>query len=114
MSLVIKGKITEIQPIESGTSKAGKAWTRGGIVVDTGAQYNPHIAFTMFGEEKANETKNYTPGQEVEVSFNLSSRENNGRWYTSADAWRVNIVEAGATQAPAAPSNEGEPDDLPF
>ena len=38
MSLAVKGRITKILSIESGTSKAGKEWKKQGFVIDTGAQ----------------------------------------------------------------------------
>ena len=54
MSLSIKGRITQILDVESGTSKAGKEWKKQAFVVDTGAQYNPLVCFSLFGEEKIN------------------------------------------------------------
>jgi hypothetical protein len=38
----------------------------------------------------------------VKISFNLSSREYNGRWYTDVRAWR--IEPAGSTGSYAAPA----------
>ena len=50
--LKINGKITEILPVESGVSKAGKDWQKQTFVIDTGDQFNPLVAFSMFGTEK--------------------------------------------------------------
>ena len=67
--------------------------------------------------------------EEVTVSFDIESREYNGRYYTSVSAWKVDKAQAGeqaAYQAPAAqPINNATPvapdfnsdndsDDLPF
>ena len=58
------------------------------------------------------------PGTEIEVSFNLSSREYNGRYYHNIDAWRINkaaaVVSAQADAAPFPAESDVEEDDLPF
>ena len=121
MSLTVKGKIVNILPVESGTSKAGKEWKKQGFVVDTGAQFNPLVCFSLFGDDKINMLRDFGQGQEVEVAFNISSREFNGKWYHNIDAWKI----TGATQGnPATASSEAplptideapsEDDDLPF
>ena len=50
-------------------------------------------------------------GDKVKVSFNLSSREFNGRWYTDVRAWRIEP----AAQTPPPPMEAPMPsvDDLP-
>ncbi|MBL1233219.1 MAG: hypothetical protein CMD31_09350 [Flavobacteriales bacterium] len=123
MALSIKGKLAQILNLESGTSKAGKEWKKQSFVIDTGDQYNPHVCFSLFGEDKLSMLSNFNIGQEIEVSFNLSSREFNGKWYHNLDAWRINAAENAAPQngspvAVATPSIEDMPsdenDDLPF
>ena len=55
----------------------------------------------VWGEDKVKDLEKYQVGDKVRISFNLSSREFNGRWYTDVRAWR--IEPAGAPAAPAAP-----------
>ena len=112
MSLNISGKLVKILDVESGTSKAGKEWKKGGLVIDTGSQYNPEIAFSLFGEDKIKLTNNYKVGDELTVSFNLSSREHNGKYYSSVDAW--SIARVGEKQMAESNSSEDESGDLPF
>src|SRR5690554_5782517 len=123
MSLKVKGTIKQILQVESGTSKAGKAWQKQGFVIDTGAQYNPEVCFSLFGDEKIGLLRNFQEGQDVEVSFNISSREFNGKWYHNIDAWKLTAAENAAPQnttqqAVAAPTIDDMPsdenDDLPF
>lgn len=121
MSLSIKGKITRVLDVETGTSKAGKEWKKQGFVIDSGDQFNPEICFSLFGEDKINMLRNFGVGQEVEVSFNVSSREFNGKWYHNLDAWRLSGATAAAANSAEpqfAPSIEDAPsdeeDDLPF
>lgn len=128
MSLEVTGRISKILTLETGQSKAGKEWKKQGFVVDTGAQYNPEVCFSLFGEEKINMLRNYGAGQEVKVSFNVSSREYNGKYYHNIDAWKIDgvgaVAQGGATPPPgneppvamntADLSANDEDDDLPF
>ena len=122
MSLSVKGTIKQKLDVEQGTSKAGKEWKSQSFVVNTGAQYNPDICFKLFGEEKIQMLDNVNDGDEVEVAFNLSSREWNGRWFTSADAWKIDKVSAGSSSSetvddsdvPVFENKQTEEDDLPF
>ena len=122
MSLTVNGKIVNILNVESGTSKAGKEWKKQSFVIDTGDQYNPNVCFSLFGDDKIAMMANYSVGQDVEVSFNLSSREFNGKWYHNIDAWRINPQAAGAPAGGDVPpptaadmaSDGAETDDLPF
>ena len=119
MSLAITGKLVKVLEVESGTSKAGKEWKKQSFVIDTGAQFNPEVCFSLFGEDKITMLQDINPGEEIEVSFNLSSREYNGRYYHNIDAWRINKAAAAVV---AEPTNESpfpsetaeEEDDLPF
>ena len=111
--LKIKGTIKEILQVEKGTSKAGKDWQKQNFIIDTGAKYNPEICFQIFGEDKLENLKKYNKvGQEVEVSFNVSSREYNGKYFHNLDAWMVK----SASEKTASKKQESEPvdDDLPF
>lgn len=87
--LKIKGQITSKLEVESGTSNAGKEWQKQSFVINTGAQYNPEVCFSLFGEEKIAMLENHQEGTEVEVSFNISSREFNGKYYHNLDAWKI-------------------------
>jgi hypothetical protein len=122
MGLSVEGKLTSILPVESGTSKAGKEWKKQGFVIDTGAQYNPEVCFSLFGDDKIALLSGLKSGQDIKVEFNLSSREYNGKWFHNVDAWKIDAVGAPTaptnTPPPAAsmsPADEAtEEDDLPF
>ncbi len=120
MSLSVKGKISSKLSVESGTSKAGKEWKKQSFLLDTGAQYNPEICFQLFGDEKIAMLEHYNIGDQVEVSFNLSSREWNGRYFHNVDAWRIekigeeNIENEHLEEPPVFDAPASEEDDLPF
>ena len=108
--LKLTGKIIEILPKETGTSKAGKEWEKQTFVIDIGTTYNNQISFGLFGSEKVENFNKYNKvGSDVDVSFNISCREHNSKWYTQLDAWKVFKTEVD-TEAVAV----DEADDLPF
>tara|TARA_R110000803_G_scaffold210568_1_gene282700 strand:+ start:15183 stop:15560 length:378 start_codon:yes stop_codon:yes gene_type:complete len=125
MSLTVKGVVHQITPTEKGNSKAGKEFVKRSIVIDTAAQYNPYISFGAFGDDKCDMLDNFKQGDQVEVSFNLSSREYQSKWYTQADFWKIDKIGSSNKSMegvvdlledalkPADLSNEDN-DDLPF
>ena len=128
-ALKLTGRLIEVMPTITAVSKAGKSYTTGGFVIETDGQYPKQLASTLFGD-KTNMTDGIGLGAILEVSFNLESRQHEGRWYTKASAWRISQVgqaqkndygmdapnpniAAQANQAQQPPSDEPV-DDLPF
>jgi hypothetical protein len=91
----------------------------------------------VWGDDKVRDLDKYQVNDKVKISFNLGSREYNGRWYTDVRVWRIEPAQAaggydyaqsaasysaptGAPMPPAAPmptaDDMSEPDDsdLPF
>lgn len=64
--------------------------------------YARKIAVTFFN--KPTEVAGLKEGVSYNVSFNVESREYNGRWYTDVRAWRVLPAEGAAPQAAPAPA----------
>lgn len=114
--LKIKGKFIKATTTQTGTSKAGKEWSKKSFVIDTGSQYNPEIAFGLFGVDKIALLQGIEQGQEIEVYFNLNSREYKGNYYTSADAWKIDTAADAALHNTADNVIPTEIDDngLPF
>ena len=102
----VSGKIIQVLPEQGGVSKtSGKEWKLQAYVLETQEQFPKKVHFEVFGEDriKANPCQ---LDDIVTVSFDIESREFNGRWYTSIRAWKIQqgVVEsAPAVQAvPAA------------
>ena len=100
----VVGKIIQVLPIQEGVGRNGNPWKLQGYVLETFDQYPRKVHFEVFGEDriKANPCD---IDQVVTVSFDIESREFNGRWYTSIRAWKIqqgDMTQAGATPAPAA------------
>lgn len=96
----IVGKIIQVLPVQEGVSKTGNPWKVQSYVLETQEQYPRKVCFEIFGEERI---KNNLCNIDdlVTVSFDIESREFNGRWYTSIRAWRVQQGDQTAAQ-PAA------------
>lgn len=129
----IKGKIIQALPEVSGTSKAGNPWKKREYVLETHDTYPKKVFFNFFGNSADQYPLNV--GDEVTVSYDIESREYNGRWYTDIRAWKAESANAPAAPAaapadpwaaapapatgsawPTAPADlgNGSNDDLPF
>jgi hypothetical protein len=85
----VSGKIIKVLPEQGGVSKtSGKEWKLQAYVLETQEQYPKKVHFEVFGEDriKANPCQ---LDDVVTVSFDIESREFNGRWYTSIRAWKI-------------------------
>ncbi|MDE7376553.1 MAG: DUF3127 domain-containing protein, partial [Muribaculaceae bacterium] len=93
----ITGKIIIALPEMTGTSKAGNAWKKREYVLETQETYPKKVHFDFFGD-RADQFP-LTVGQEIKLSFDIESREYNGRWYTSIRGWKSEPVNAAAPAA---------------
>ena len=107
----VTGTIKQILKVEQGTSKAGKEWKKLNFILESkDGEYTNTICFDVFGEEKVdNFVKFNNVGDNVTVSFNVSSREYNEKWYTQTSAWMVK-KNTSETETKL----EEAKDDLPF
>lgn len=123
MALSVKGKVEQVLKMESGVSRAGKEWKKQEFILETDEQFPRKVCFTLFGD-KVDMINSVGQGQEVEVSFNIESREYNGRWFTNVNAWKIDRVsqdnnmpepppEFRMDDIPPEPEGDGA-NDLPF
>lgn len=116
----ISGKIIAVLPLQSGTGKSGKEWSKQEYVIKTADQYPKHCCFCVWNDKI--ETFGIAEGQDLDVSINIDAREWQGRWFNEVQAWKVvqrNVQQAAPTAitsaAPAELFNPSEDkDDLPF
>jgi len=124
MALEITGKVINVLAEQTGSGKNG-TWVKQDFVIETNEQYPKKVCFSAWGD-KAAAIKNLAMGTPVKVSFNVESREFNGKWYTDLRIWKIETGSASqsspTTSAPFpgsqdeyAPSSEPEgANDLPF
>ena len=121
MDLEIKGKVSAVLPMASGTSANGE-WKRQTVVIEfEDGSYTRKLAIE--NAKKADEFAKLNVGDEGVFKCNIpTSREFNGRWYTSVTCWSwavggtepvaVESEPVAETATPAATATTG--DDLPF
>lgn len=116
-------KLIQVLPPETGEGKNG-TWKKQSIILETEGKFPKKVCVTVWGD-KLNE-QILQLGNMLDVSFDVESREFNGRWYTDVKAWKVEAVGTAASVAlgmdiaASSPANDelltfSEPvDDLPF
>jgi hypothetical protein len=123
----ITGKIIAVLPEQGGVSKIGNEWKKQEYILETYDQYPKKVCFQLFGNDKIEQAA-IQAGEDLTVYFDIDSREYNGRWFTSINAWKVERATMGTPSAspdgfaPAAVPASSVPDfpppsptdDLPF
>lgn len=89
----IKETVKKVLPMTSFQSKtSGDTFYQRDLILVTDEQYPKEIALTFKGANcKLLDVIN--PGDTVEVTFDISSRESNGRYYTTLNAWKLDIIQ---------------------
>ena len=135
----IQGKVVAVLNPQTYTSqKNGNTYITNQFVIETQGQYPKKVAFKVMGEDKFAQMQ-IAVGGFYNVSFDVESREWQGKWFTECQAWRAVRMDgqqqaaapapaanAGTTtgNAPSAPAPAASPmpettgdtpaDDLPF
>ena len=134
MALELEGTLRQKLGVQQGMSARGQ-WAKQEFVLEfPDGNFTSQACFTAFGQDKVAELDKYQVGDRIKVSFNLRSREYNGRWYNDLQIWRIAPVGADAAapsaQAPSygpvpatdipaptlddMPADSPDADDLPF
>lgn len=132
----LQGKIISVlEPQRFVSQKNGNEYVTTVFVIETQGQYPKKVAFKVMGEDKFKQMGIVMDGI-YNVSFDVESREWQGKWFTECQAWRTQRVDGTqeqtqqattqTTQKPAPepaqnplPENnrgdgEQKADDLPF
>jgi hypothetical protein len=113
----ISGKIIQFLPAQTGQGKNGP-WKKQEFILETGDTYPKKICIAVWGDKI--DLGSFKPGDTVDVSFDVESREYNGRWYTDVKAWKVSgKQQASGNTTYSAPvssinTSSADDDDLPF
>ena len=108
-------KITLIKEVVTGTTKAGKTWSKIEFLAETTEDFNNLYCFEIFAMEGKDNVDNFVKfnkvGQMVDVEFNVKTTEWKGKHFTELSAWKVFKAE----DTTEIPQMEGTTDDdLPF
>lgn len=99
----ITGKLIQKLPVQSGVSSQGNNWSKAEFVIETVEQYPKKVCANLWGD-RARALDQFQLGSLITVSFDLESREYNGRWYTDVKAWRVDPATPAAVAGAPAPA----------
>lgn len=107
-----RGTIAVMSEVQSGTSQSGNTWSRQTIVVDV-VGYNGNYRKVMLqasGNVVA-DLETMMVGDKVEITYQVTAREWNGKWYNNVDLYKIEPTEEKAQQpvAPSAPSAPAYP-----
>jgi Domain of unknown function (DUF3127) len=89
----LTAKLIQLLPLQTGSGKNGQ-WKKQDIIVETDGQYPKKVCVSIWGD-KINESV-LKIGSQLSISFDVESREYNGKWYTDVKAWKV--ASAGAAK----------------
>jgi hypothetical protein len=111
----IKAKLVQLLPLQTGMGKNGQ-WRKQDIIVETTGQYPKKICISIWGD-KINE-KQLLIGNQLDIDFELESREFNGKWYTDIRAWKIvsseDKIVSSLIENSIAEEDLIEENDLPF
>ena len=88
----IIGNLVQVLPLQTGTSKNGE-WKKQDIVLETQGQYPKKVCIAIWGD-RINPAQ-LQVGNQLKISFDIESREFNGRWYTDVKAWKIENAQEG-------------------
>lgn len=106
-----RGTIAIMSEVQSGTSQSGNTWSRQTIVVDV-VGYNGNYRKVMLqasGNVVA-DLETMMVGDKVEITYQVTAREWNGKWYNNVDLYKIESTEEKTQPvAPSAPSAPAYP-----
>ena len=118
-----RGTITFMSDVQSGMSQNGNPWYRQTIVVDVAGFNGSYrkVALQASGN-LVKDLEGAMIGDKVDVSYQVTAREWNGKWYNNVDLVKISYQEQGNAHAPQAeqeqplpPAGVDDPqNDLPF
>jgi hypothetical protein len=98
----ITGKIIQFLQVQSGQGKNG-TWKKQEFILETGDTYPKKVCIAVWGDKI--DMGSFKTGDLVDVSFDVESREYNGRWYTDVKAWKMVSKNGGGGSAPVPGNN---------
>jgi hypothetical protein len=106
-----RGTIAVLGEVQSGTSQQGNPWYRQTIVVDVAGFNGSYrkVALQASGN-LVQDLEGAMIGDKVEISYQVTAREWNGKWFNNVDLYKVEFLEPAMPQmqqpvAPAYPQN---------
>lgn len=107
-NLEIEGTLMKKMGVQSGVSARGE-WAKQEFLLEyQDGRFPASAVFSVWGQDKVNELAAFGVGDLIRVSFKVSSREFNGKYYTDLRAWNISRATA-ADSRPAPAGAKAEP-----
>lgn len=113
----LTAKLVQLLPLQTGTGKNGE-WKKQDIIVETEGQFPKKVCISIWGDKIKTDVLKI--GAQLNISFDVESREYNSRWYTDVKAWKIEPASGEAIDKATDDQvyfDEGEMEDkndLPF
>ena len=107
----MKGKIIQKMEPQGGVSKAGNQWKKQEYVMETLDSFPRKVKFDFFGDRA--DQYPLEVGDVITLSYDIESREFNGRWYTDIRGFKAVKEDPNMAAAPAPYPAPGEPAPAP-
>lgn len=94
------GKVIAILDTQSGQGRNGEGWVKNSFVIQwTENGFQQNLALEVMGADKWEKMRNAVAvGNDVLVKYNVTSREWNGRWFTTASCFYCSSQNRGQQQ----------------
>lgn len=105
----IQGKIISVlKPQRFVSQKNGNEYVTTVFVIETQGQYPKKVAMKVMGEDKFKQM-GIVMGGTYNVSFDVESREWQGKWFTECQAWRAVRMDGQQASTNESPSPAPQP-----
>ena len=92
----VRGTIKATMEVRSGVKKDGGQWSSQTVVLHIDGEYPKDVAIDVSGDNCGK----CSIGDTVAAQCDVSSREWQGKWFTTVRAWKVEITEKGGMDFP--------------
>ena len=100
----LTARLLQLLPLQTGQGKNGP-WKKQDIIVETiGSQYPKKVCISIWGDKV--DASLLREGATLTISFDVESREYNGRWYTDVKAWKVEAGSGSSSSGSSGPMAE--------
>jgi hypothetical protein len=99
----ISGRLIQVLQEQGGEGKNGNKWAKCDFVIETQEKFPKKVCLTAWND-LIGIVKGLPIDSEIKASFDISSREYNGKWYTDVKAWKVEPGSGGGAASNSQPS----------
>lgn len=92
----ITGRLIQVLQEQGGEGKNGNKWAKCDFVIETQEKFPKKVCLTAWND-LIGTVKGFPIDSEIKASFDISSREYNGKWYTDVKAWKVEPASGGSS-----------------